>query len=294
MLKLSRQQWLVKPSAPTADFIERALYNHILGSQDPKHGGFVYFTPMRPGHYRTYSSDFEDFWCCTGTGMENHAKYGEFIYAHSGDRLWVDLLIPSELDWAEQGATVHMETRFPEDDNATLTFTLKEPRRLAIVVRYPGWLKPGAMQLAVNGSAEKTDARPGSYAVVERVWKTGDTLKVNWPLALRTEMLPRNTEWVSVLWGPIVLAGELGLEKLENFDFNNSHNYIANIDIPIEKTPVFTGTLDDVIAKIKPLKGKPLTFRTEGLATPSEVILSPFYNIHHQRYAVYWKLNSRE
>jgi uncharacterized protein len=235
MVKLSRQQWLVKPSASTADFIERALYNHILGSQDPKHGGFVYFTPMRPGHYRTYSSDFEDFWCCTGTGMENHAKYGEFIYAHSGDRLWVDLLIPSELDWAERGAAVRMETRFPEEDNATLTFTLKEPRRLAIAVRYPGWLKAGAMKLAVNGSAEKTDAKPGSYAVVDRVWKTGDTLKVKWPLTLRTELLPHSTEWVSVLWGPIVLAGELGLEKLEGFDFNNSHNYVATIAIPMEK-----------------------------------------------------------
>ena len=183
-----------------------------------------------------------------------------------------------------------METRFPEEENATLTFTLKEPKKLAISVRCPGWLKPGAMQLMVNGSTEKVDAKPGSYAVVERVWRTGDTLQVKWPLALRTEMLPRSDEWVSVLWGPIVLAGELGLEKLENFDFNNSHNYIAAIALPIEKTPTFAGSIDGVLAKIKPVDGKPLTFRTEGLATPSEVTLSPFYNVHHQRYAIYWHL----
>jgi len=168
MIKLSRRLWLVKPSVEIADFIERALYNHILASQEPDHGGFVYFTSMRPGHYRTYSSDTEDFWCCTDTGMENHAKYGEFIYAHSGNRLWVDLLIPSELDWAEQGVTLRLDTRFPENGKATLTFQTNKARKLRIAVRYPGWLKPGTMQLAVNGSPEAVKGGPGSYVEIER------------------------------------------------------------------------------------------------------------------------------
>jgi uncharacterized protein len=165
---------------------------------------------MRPGHYRTYSSDTEDFWCCTDTGMESHAKYGEFIYARSGDRLWVDLLIASELDWAEQGVKLRLDTRFPEDGKATLTFRAKEPRKLAIAVRYPGWLKSGAMKLAVNGSPTAVETQPGSHAVVERTWKAGEKIEVEWPLTLRAEMLPRSTEWISVLWGPVVLAGELG------------------------------------------------------------------------------------
>jgi uncharacterized protein len=293
MVKLVRRQWLVEPSADRADFIERALYNHILASQDPVKGGFVYFTSMRPGHYRTYSSDTEDFWCCTDTGMENHAKYGGFIYAHSGDRLWVDLLIPSELDWADRGVKIRLETRFPEDGKAAIAFSMREPRALAIAIRSPGWLKAGAMTLAVNGAAVKVEAEPGPYAVVERAWKTGDMLEVNWPLAVRTEMLPRSADWISVLWGPVVLAGELGTAGLETFDFNNSHNYVATEVQPVEKAPVFIGTAADVAAKVRPVEGRTLSFRTEGLALPSEVVLAPFFRVHHQRYAVYWRLMDR-
>jgi DUF1680 family protein len=248
---------------------------------------------MRPGHYRTYSSDTEDFWCCTDTGMESQAKYGEFIYAHSGQKLWVDLLIPSVLDWAEQGVKIRLETLFPEDGKATLTFSAKEPRKLAVAIRCPGWLKPGAMKLTVNGSKEAVQARPGSYAVVERTWKPGDRIEVEWPLALRTETLPGSKEWISVLWGPVVLAGELGTAGLENLDFRGTHNYVATEALPLEKAPVLVGNADDVLARVKPVEGRTLAFRTEELASPAEVSLAPFYNVHRQRYAIYWRLMSR-
>lgn len=290
MIKLSRRLWLVNPSVDIADFIERALYNHILPSQEPEHSGFVYFTSMRPGHYRTYSSETEDFWCCTDTGMENHAKYGEFIYAHSGNRLWVDLLIPSELNWAEQGMTLRLDTHFPEDGKATLSFSAKEPRKLAIAIRCPIWLESGAMKVAVNGVREPVEAKPGSYAVVERTWKTGDKLELEWPLKVRTEMLPRSKEWISVLWGPVVLAGELGIEELEGLDFSRTHSYAAPNPRPVEKAPAFIGSADDVLAKVKPVEGKPLAFRTVGLGSPADVSLAPFYRVHRQRYAIYWKL----
>ncbi len=293
MLKLSRQQWLVEPSGHVADFIERALYNHILASQEPERGGFVYFTSMRPGHYRTYSSDTGDFWCCTDTGMENHAKYGEFIYAHSNDRLWVDLLIPSELHWAEQGMTVRLDTRFPEDGKASLRFTANEPRKLGIAIRCPGWLKAGTMTLAVNGSPEAIDARPGEYAVIDRIWRTGDRIEMEWPLSIRTEMLPRSNEWIAVLWGPIVLAGELGMAGLEGLDFNGTHNYVATEVLPSEEAPVFVGSPDDIVANVKPVEGRPLAFRTLGIARPADVTLAPFYRVHRQRYAVYWRLMDR-
>ncbi len=293
MVKLSRAHWLVEPSAATADFIERALYNHILPSQEPERGGFVYFTSMRPGHYRTYSSDTEDFWCCTDTGMENHAKYGQFIYARSQDRLWVDLLIPSELDWTEQGMSVRLDTRFPEDGKATLTVTAKEPRKVSIAIRCPGWLKPGAMKLAVNGKDETVTARPGSYAELDREWKTGDRIDVEWPLSVRTELLPRSQEWVSVLWGPVVLAGELGDAGIEGLDLRATHNYVATVEQSMEKAPVFLGAAADVAASVKPVAGIPLSFRTEGLAAPADVTLAPFYRVHNQRYAVYWRLMDR-
>ncbi len=288
LLKLSRDFWLVEPSGRTVDFIERTLYNHILTSQDPDGGGFVYFTPMRPGAVRTY--DRTGLTCCCGTGMENHAKYGGFIYAHAADKLWVDLLIPSELTWAEQGAVVKLETGFPADGKATLSLTLKKPRKLALAVRNPGWLKPGAMKLAVNGAAEKVIAEPDAYAVVERTWKTGDKLEVEWPLALRTEWLPRSTNWISVLWGPVVLAGELGKLDLGNPQPAQARGGRRVRGIPAGSVPVFVGSPDNVLVGIKPTDDSHREFQTAGLARPTEVMLAPFYTVHHQPYAVYWRL----
>ena len=290
MIKLSRQLWLKQPDATIADFIERALYNHVLPSQDPDHGGFVYFTSQRPGHYRTYSADTNDFWCCTGTGMESQAKYAEYIYAHSADHLWVDMLVPSELTWAEQGITLRLDTHFPDSDRATLILTLKEPHKFAVSIRYPGWLADGAMKLSVNGMDETINAKPGSYVTLERQWQSGDKIDVQWPLALHTEMLPGSKEWLAVLYGPIVLAGELGPAGLKNSDFSGAHNYIATKQQPITNVPVFGGKPADVVAKITPVEGNALVFHTTGLATPNEVTLEPFYRVHHQRYALYWRL----
>ncbi len=291
MLKLSRKLWLIEPSVPTADFIERCLYNHILGSQDPKEGGFTYYTSMRPGAYRVYCDASNDFWCCTGTGMENHTKYGGFIYAHSGNRLWIDLLAASELDWTDQGVKVRLDTRFPEDGKAALTFTAKSPRKLAVSIRCPGWLQPGAMKLAVNGADEKVETMPGSYATIERTWKTGDKLELEWPLALRTELLPHSRDWVAVLWGPIVLAGELGTDGLEGVSFH-ARNFFPK-KLPFDNVPVFVGDANGIVTKVKPVPDKSLKFRTEGLGSPVDVTLALFYTVHKQRYAVYWRLKNR-
>ena len=146
------------------------------------------------------------------------------------------------------------------------------------------------MKLAVNGSPEALETRPGSYAVVGRSWKTGDRIEVEWPLTLRTEMLPRSKDWISVLWGPVVLAGELGTTGLEDLDFSATHNYVATRTLPLEQAPVFLGTAADVVAKVKPVPARPLAFRTAGLAQPTDVSLAPFYRVHRQRYAVYWRL----
>jgi DUF1680 family protein len=291
MLKLSRELWLNAPAAAQADFIERCLYNHILASQDPVEGGFCYYTPMRPGAYRSYCDAENDFWCCTGTGMENHARYGSFIYAHAGETLWVDLLIASELDWSEQGVRVRLDTRFPEEGKATLTVKASSPRKLTLSVRCPGWLQPGAMTLKVNGSAFKTESKPGSYTAVERTWRDGDRLEIEWPLALRSEFLPGSREWVAVLWGPIVLAGQLGTEGLEEVPFHSRNLFPKKL--PFDAIPVFLGSAGDILAKIKPAAGKPLEFRTEGLASPAEVALAPLYTTHRQRYSVYWQLKDR-
>lgn len=149
------------------------------------------------------------------------------------------------------------------------------------------------MRLAINGSPAAVEARPGSYAVLERTWETGDTIAVEWPLTIRTEMLPRSTDWIAVLWGPVVLAGELGTVGLEGLDFSATHHYVATRALPVETAPVFAGTAEEVIAKVRPAEGRPLRFRTVGLGLPEDVSLAPFYRVHRQRYAVYWRLAER-
>jgi DUF1680 family protein len=114
MLKLSRKLFSWSPSAETMDFYERGLYNHILASQDPATGMMCYYVPLKPGAFKTYSKPEDSFWCCTGTGMENHAKYPDTIYFHDDQSLYINLFIASELNWREKGLTLRQETRFPE------------------------------------------------------------------------------------------------------------------------------------------------------------------------------------
>ena len=249
---------------------------------------------MRPGHYRTYSSIDGDFWCCTGTGMENQAKYGEFIYGYGADRLYVNLLVPSTLTWAGHGLIVRQTTRFPEDGRTTLTIEARQAVRLAVAVRYPGWLAPGRMRLAVNGTEESVTARPGEYALLDRTWKSGDRIEVEWPLAIRTERLPHSRDWVSVLYGPVVLAGRLGTEGLDGFDFDNSHDPTAQRVLSLSKAPVIVAAEAYIAARIKPIVDRPLTFRSERLCRPADVTLAPFYAVHHERYAVYWRMMTVE
>jgi uncharacterized protein len=289
MTKLSRQLWLNQPNAAIADYVERAIYNHLLASQDPASGGLVYFTSQRPGHYRTYSKDNDSFWCCVGTGMEAQARYGQFIYGHSGDHLWLDMLVPSELDWSDQKVKLRLDTQFPESDSAKLTLTAEEPKKLGLSIRCPGWLREGAMKLLVNGNEEKCDAKPGSYATIERTWKSGDTLEIKWPIAVRTEMLPGSKDWVALLWGPIVLAGEFGPGMLQDADF--TRDYTATRQQADANPPIFRGTAADVVAKTTRVADKPLAFHTDGLALPRDVTLEPFYKVQHQRYALYWRLS---
>ena len=189
MLKLTQQLYTRTPSARYMDYYERALYNHILPSEAPG-GGFVYYTPMRPGHYRVFSRDYDAFWCCVGTGMENHGKYGGMIYAEAPNRLFVNLFIPSVLTDRAHGLTLTQQTRFPEEPKTRLTLTLAAPCKLTLSLRYPAWVAPGALSVRVNGHAVPTAARPGSFVDVSRVWRSGDRVDLGLPMRLTTEPLP--------------------------------------------------------------------------------------------------------
>lgn len=280
MLKLTRHLFEWRADARYADYYERALYNHILASQNPEDGMFCYFVPLKPGAEKTYSTPFDSFWCCVGTGMENHAKYGEGIYFRGDDALWVNLFIPSELSWKEKGLTVRQETRFPESDAVTLTFKSRKPVALALRLRYPGWAKDG-VSVSVNGKPQAVGAKPGSYVEVRRTWKTGDRLDMKIPMSLRLEAMPDNPNRAAILYGPVVLAGELAPEdeaKVGGLVF----------------VPAMVSENRPVAQWVKPVAGEPLTFRTERAGQPRDVTLYPFYKMHGRRYSVYWDLFTQQ
>jgi DUF1680 family protein len=289
MLRLTRMLFALEPAARYIDYYERALYNSILASQDPDSGMMTYFQPTRPGYLKLYCTPTDSFWCCTGSGMENHAKYGESIYLHQGDTLYVNLFISSTLAWKEKGLTITQTTHFPEHDRTRLRVTATKPINLSLNVRHPSWCQ--TVRITVNGRRWTTSRQPGSYIAVSRLWKTGDTVEVHLPMRLWTEALPGQKDVVAIMYGPIVLAGRLGTKGLtpgaDIIVNERTYGDVLNDEV---KVPVLMGDVEKIINRIKPSPGSPLTFHTNGIGHPRDVSLIPYYRIAHERYNLYWKL----
>jgi hypothetical protein len=292
MLKLTRHIFAWEPTAEVMDFYERALYNQILASQEPTQGMMIYFASLKPGHFKTYNTPENSFWCCTGTGMENHAKYGDTIYFHDENSLYVNLFIASELSWPEKGLSLRQETQFPTQDTVRLKLKCREPLRLAMRIRHPAWTQHG-MTLAINGNKEQASATPGSYVTLQREWRDGDTVEIRLPMSLRTECLPGDPSQVAILYGPIVLAGELGREGLENVS-PFAHSQLDLSHVPTPTVPGLLASAADLPAHVESVADSTLKFRTQGIGQPHDVTLIPYYLLNHQRYAIYWKLYSQE
>jgi DUF1680 family protein len=286
MLKLTRHLFSWDPSARTMDFYERALYNDILASQDPDQGMFVYLMSLKPGHFKTYSTPENSFWCCVGTGMENHAKYGDTIYFHNDQSLFVNLFIPSELSWPEKGLGVRQETKFPESEATRLNIKAAKPVSLAMQIRWPEWSEKLAVR--VNGRSQKISGKPGGYVSLSRTWLDGDHVDIQLAMKLHTEPLPGASNIVAVLYGPVVLAGELGTNGMPN-PYARGQTDLVRISDPA--VPVFVGDATSILKQIKGA-GAPLVFQTRKLGQPNEVTLVPFYRANHERYTVYWNLVS--
>jgi DUF1680 family protein len=287
MLKLTRHIFAWSPDTVTMDFYERALYNDILASQDPETGMFVYLMPLKPGGFKTYSTPEDSFWCCVGTGMENHARYGDAIYFHDDDALYVNLFIASELSWRKKNLAVRQETKFPESDATQLKFTCEQPVKLALKIRWPAWAQ-SAIAVRVNGKKQNISGRPGSYVTLDREWRDGDRVDIQLPMTLHTEPLPGTTNIVALLYGPIVLAGELGTNGMPNPYTNNQTAFVR---WPTPPAPVFVAGPNSLLKHVQ-ATGEPLTFRTRNLGRPDDVTLIPFYKAQHERYNVYWNLLS--
>jgi len=298
MLRLTEALYVTEPSARMMDFYERVLFNHILSAHDNERAMAVYYTPMFPGAYRVYADEFDSMWCCVGTGLEVPGKYGQMIYTHSPDdgALDVQLFAASEVNWAARGVTIRQATRFPYEAATTLTIRTHKPGvKFTLRVRHPAWVPDGKLGLTLNGRALPNDSHRGAYAVVDRAWDDGDVLRVELPMALNVETLPGNNRYVALLYGPIVLSGELGRTGgLTRRDFWQIETTVPRKLIPEAETPTFVDDdVTSVLSHIRPVDGKPLHFRTVGLE-PNDVGVIPFFENHFQRYAVYWRRMSPE
>jgi uncharacterized protein len=292
MLKLTEDLFRENPSAKYMDYYERTICNHILSTQNPETGGYVYFTPVRPRSYRVYSAPNEAMWCCVGSGMENHGKYNELIYTHNNDSLFLNLFIASELEWKEKGVTIRQETKFPYEEQTTLTVT-KGVSHFKLLVRYPSWVNDGALKIIVNGKALSISSHPSSYVTIERFWKKGDMVQVILPMHNAIEHLPNVPDYIAILHGPILLAAKTGTEDMKGLIADDSRwgHIPSGEKLPVDKAPIIIKDDKSKIADaLVPVKGRPLHFTMPGLkmVNPAKLELQPFYTIHDARYMMYW------
>lgn len=294
MLRLTKMLYATSADARYMDYYERALYNHILSTQDPIQGGFVYFTPMRSGHYRVYSQPQTSFWCCVGSGLENHARYGEMIYAHKGNnQLYVNLFIPSTLKWGD--ISIEQSTSFPDEEGTTVTVTSEKGKtKFTLNVRVPEWVNANELSLTINGNTEKVEIADG-YVKMNRSWKDGDKVHISMPMHLRAIDMPDNSHNYSFLYGPIVLASRMGTQRQDGMFADDSRGgHIAQGPrLPLQNMPVVVGTPDDILSHITKTNGK-MEFTLKGVSPENYegMKLEPFYRIHESRYMAYWPVLS--
>ena len=291
MLKLSEELHRRNPEARYADFYELATFNHILSSQHPEHGGYVYFTSARPRHYRNYSAPNEAMWCCVGTGMENHGKYGQFVYTKKADNLFVNLFVSSELNWKEKGVVLRQETNFPYSETSRLTIA-QGKGQFTLQVRYPGWVKPGQFEVKVNGKPVSIVTGPSSYVAIDRQWKKGDVVEMTFPMHNSIKYLPNLPQYIALMHGPVMLAMKTGTEDLAHLIADDSRfgQLAVGKKLPVDQAPILiNNNLEDIANQLKPVAGKPLHF-TLSTRMENEIRheLMPFFELHDARYMMYW------
>jgi DUF1680 family protein len=302
MLKLTRQLYSWDPSPTLFDYYERSLLNHRIGTIRPKVGYTQYYLSLAPGAWKTFNTEDQTFWCCTGSGTEEYSKLNNSIYWRDEDGLYVNLFIPSELDWAEKGFKLRQETQYPQSEDVTLHVTAARPEKMAVRLRIPGWLQ-SSPTVKLNGKILDASATPGSYLTLTRAWKAGDKLEMRLPMHLHVEAMPDDSHTQAFLYGPLVLAGDLGAEGL-----TEAHIIGPNLRVgapipeqngsplgPVNRTPPvpdleipsFKASGSDLNSWIKPAD-KPLTFRTSGQR--KDVTLVPLNSLYDKRYSVYWEV----
>ena len=288
MLKMTRQLFALRPDVEYAEFHERALFNHVLGSMDPTDGSTCYMVPVGQGVRKEYQNMFQSFTCCVGSGMESHALHGFGLYYASPERLWVNIYAPSTATWDAAGLSVAMDTSFPEGDSATMTIAAKTPKTLTIALRRPRWAREG-FAVQVNGIAEAQLPGAGSYVELKRTWKTGDMIAVAMPKTLRLEPLTDNPRRTAIMWGPLMMAADLGPEPARNIPRPQGGEGGTQARVAVD-VPTLVSTSRDPADWLKPAAGKTGTFTTSATAGGKTVEMVPFYRLHRRLYAAYLDL----
>ncbi|MBO7551844.1 MAG: glycoside hydrolase family 127 protein [Fibrobacter sp.] len=291
MLKLTERLFNMDHSAKQADFYERALFNHILSTIHPEHGGYVYFTPARPRHYRVYSKVNAAMWCCVGSGMENPAKYSQFIYTKDGDNLYVNLFAASLLNWKDKKVTIKQETAFPKGESAK--FTVTGSGSFDMKIRHPYWVKEESFKVIVNGDTVVKKSEPSSYVSAGKSWKSGDVIEVLFPMYTHVEDLPNVSDYVALLHGPIVLSAKTGTDGLTGLVADDGRwSHIASGALQsLDQAPMLASEKKDIPSKVEPVKGEPMHFKAPYLFAnkkDANLLLEPFYEVHDARYMMYW------
>ena len=283
MLKIAKGLFELTGDTLYLNYMERALYNHILPSiHTSQPGAFTYFLSLEPGYFKTFSRPYDSHWCCVGTGMENHAKYGEFIYFHHEKEVYVNLFVASALCWEKEGFQMETITDFPYESDVRFRILQNKGRIATLKIRIPRWAKEVGVK--VNGKTIKYKNRDG-YLKLEKLWKIGDLVELTLPMYLRKEYVPNCSEKFAFFYGPVLLAGRLGNEGMpdqvfargEN-DFTRTDQYDYKGNIPFFPKGVSADACLEIMDKSE------LQFISgEG----TEFI--PFYKILEERYSVYWK-----
>ena len=294
MLKLTEDLNRVKPNGMYGDFYETAMFNHILSAQHPQHGGYVYFTPARPRHYRNYSAPNEAMWCCVGTGMEDHGKYGQFVWTHEkgvkaeDDALYVNLFVASELNWKDRKMVIRQQTAFPYAESSVVEVA-KGKGTFILKVRKPSWCE----NFTVKGVGFDADSyEENGFVCMKRKWKKGDQVKISMPMHAYIKPMINVPQYVAIMYGPILLGMKTGTEDMRGLIADDSRfgQYAGGKKLALDEAPILLPKhLDDIAKDLKPVPGKPLHFK---LATRMENAidgeLQPFFEIHDSRYMMYW------
>lgn len=300
MMKLSRHLYGQNPDPRFFDYYERLLYNVRYGTQD-RNGMLMYYVSLRPGMYKTFGTPFDAFWCCTGTGCEEYSKLGDSIYFHDDEAVYINLYIPSKLDWKERGFEIRQTSKFPLEERITFTVDRAPTRQTSLKLRIPYWATKG-VQVAINDAAQQITAGPSSCLELKHDWKAGDVITLDLPLALHLESTPDDKQVQAAMYGPLVLAVLLGTDGLTTsmiYADSGPRDSEADYPLPIvneaplqhhgrhEQTTAASAPLPDGLwlERVEGTTQYPLKFRTHGRGVYHTLV--PLNQIMDERYSVY-------